>query len=296
MFKKKLYLFMNINNLNNSYTLVDNFNNINNLNIDYTFLENYKIDNTFLDNYKIDYTFLEDNSDFKFISDINIITDFKNNIVKEIKIKENYFNNNEFNDNKIENDYNDKNDNENNEIIDDDEIDDDEKIDNTNLDNLEDDERDFQKILEVKRVTKVVQGGKRLIFRIITVIGDTINKVGLGIGRSTLYNRALQNSITHAQSNLFIVPKTYNNSISIICKQTYGNTLLYFHPAPNNTGVIAGSCVKIILELAGFKNIYVKQHGSNNILNNARATILALKKLLKKYFFYENTIITETEM
>ena len=136
-----------------------------------------------------------------------------------------------------------------------------------------------EKVIQVTRVTKVVKGGKKLTFRAIIIVGDTKRKVGVGVGRADDVNLAMDKAILNGKKNLITVPLTLNYSIPHVVKAGFGGCSIMIRPSKLGTGVIAGGSVRTVLELAGIKNVVAKQFGSNNILNNARATILALTNL-----------------
>jgi small subunit ribosomal protein S5 len=155
-----------------------------------------------------------------------------------------------------------------------------------------------EKVVQVKRVTKVVKGGKKLTFRAVVILGDNKRKVGVGIGRAEDVNLAIDKAILNGKKNLITVPLTIFSSIPHVIKTSLGASTIMLRPASLGTGVIAGGSVRTVLELAGINNILAKQFGSNNILNNAKVTLLALKQLnqkielgksqcLRKKFFYE---------
>ena len=155
-----------------------------------------------------------------------------------------------------------------------------------------------EKVVQVKRVTKVVKGGKKLTFRAVVIIGDNKRKVGVGIGRAEDVNLAIDKAILHAKKNLISVPLTISSSVPHVIEANYGASRIKLRPASLGTGVIAGGSVRTVLELAGIKNVLAKQYGSSNILNNAKVTILALTHLnekielgksqcLRKKLFYE---------
>ena len=139
-----------------------------------------------------------------------------------------------------------------------------------------------EKIVQIKRVTKVVKGGKKMTFRAVVIIGDNKRKVGVGIGRADDVNLAIDKAIINGKKNLINVPLTLKDSIPHVVNASYGACSLMLRPASLGTGVIAGGSVRTVLELAGIKNILAKQFGSNNILNNAKATILALTNINEK--------------
>jgi len=136
-----------------------------------------------------------------------------------------------------------------------------------------------EKIIQVTRVTKVVKGGKKLTFRAIVIVGDAKRKVGVGVGRAEDVNLAMDKAILNAKKNLITVPLTLNYSIPHVVKANYGACKIMIRPSSLGTGVIAGGSVRTVLELAGIKNVVAKQFGASSILNNAKATILALTNL-----------------
>jgi small subunit ribosomal protein S5 len=136
-----------------------------------------------------------------------------------------------------------------------------------------------EKVIQVTRVTKVVKGGKKLTFRAIIIVGDTKRKVGVGVGRADDVNLAMDKAILNGKKNLITVPLTLNYSVPHVVKAGFGACSIMIRPAKLGTGVIAGGSVRTVLELAGIKNVVAKQFGSNNILNNAKATVLALTNL-----------------
>lgn len=158
-----------------------------------------------------------------------------------------------------------------------------------------------EKIIQVKRVTKVVKGGKKMTFRVVVIIGDNKRKVGVGIGRAEDVNLAIDKAILNGKKNLITIALTKVFSIPHVMEVSYGACQLMLRPAALGTGVIAGGSIRTVLELGGIKNIVAKQFGSKSLLNNAKATILALIKLnekielgksqsIRKQIFYNNVI------
>jgi small subunit ribosomal protein S5 len=139
-----------------------------------------------------------------------------------------------------------------------------------------------EKVVQVKRVTKVVKGGKKMTFRAVVIIGDNKRKVGVGIGRAEDVNLAIEKAILNAKKTLITVPLTIYSSVPHVVEASYGASKIMLRPASLGTGVIAGGSVRTVLELAGINNILAKQFGSSNILNNAKVTILALTQLNEK--------------
>lgn len=136
-----------------------------------------------------------------------------------------------------------------------------------------------EKIIEIRRVTKVTKGGKKLSFRAIIVVGDEKGIVGIGIAKANDVLTALKKAKMNALKNLIKVPITKFLSIPSNISGYYGSSNLILHSSKEGSGIIAGGAVRIILEIAGIKNVMAKQLGSNNLLNNARAVILALNSL-----------------
>jgi small subunit ribosomal protein S5 len=121
-----------------------------------------------------------------------------------------------------------------------------------------------------------------MTFRAIVIIGDTKRKVGVGIGRADDVNLAIDKAVLNGKKNLINVPLTLKYSLPHVVNASYGACSIMLRPASLGTGVIAGGSVRTVLELAGIKNILAKQFGGSNILNNAKATILALNFLNQK--------------
>lgn len=133
-----------------------------------------------------------------------------------------------------------------------------------------------ERVIQVKRVTKVVKGGKKLSFRAVIIIGNEKGQVGVGIGKATDVIGAVKKGVTDAKKHIINVPLTKHLSIPHHINGIYGAATVLMRPSAPGCGVIAGGGVRTVLELAGIQNILTKQLGSNNILNNARATIQGL--------------------
>ncbi len=139
-----------------------------------------------------------------------------------------------------------------------------------------------EKVIQIDRVTKVVTGGKKMTFRSIVVVGDTKRKVGVGVGRADDKNTSIEKAVLNAKKSLISVPLTIQRSIPHFIKVAYGASNIMLRPARLGAGVVAGGPVRCVLELAGVKNVLAKQFGSSNILNNTKATMLALVSLNEK--------------
>ncbi|PIZ00921.1 30S ribosomal protein S5 [bacterium (Candidatus Gribaldobacteria) CG_4_10_14_0_8_um_filter_33_9] len=139
------------------------------------------------------------------------------------------------------------------------------------------------KLLEVARVTRVTTGGKRMMFRAVVVIGNKLGKVGLGVSKGKDVSQAVDKAIKTAKKNLMNVSfKEDTIPFDVIAK--FGAARILLRPQRKGRGLVAGGVIRVICHLAGIKNISSKILGrTRNKLNNARATILALKKLTCKH-------------
>jgi small subunit ribosomal protein S5 len=141
-------------------------------------------------------------------------------------------------------------------------------------------ESDWQeRVVQIKRVTKVVKGGKKLSFRAVVIVGNERGQVGVGVGKAADVIGAVKKGVADGKKHLVNVPLTKNNSIPHPTTGEGGGAKVMMRPAAPGTGVIAGGSVRTVLELAGVKNVLAKQLGSDNPLNNARATVDALETL-----------------
>jgi len=139
-----------------------------------------------------------------------------------------------------------------------------------------------ERVVSIERVTKVVKGGKKMSFRAIIVVGNEQGKVGVGVGKASDVITAVRKGVTDGKKHIISIPLTSSNSIPHAINGRFGAAKLILRPSAPGSGVIAGSSTRTVLELAGVKNILSKQLGSNNLLNNARATINGLS-LLRSY-------------
>jgi len=136
-----------------------------------------------------------------------------------------------------------------------------------------------ERVVQVKRVTKVVKGGKKLSFRAVLVIGNEKGQIGVGVGKANDVIGAVKKGVTDAKKHVVNVPLTKSFSIPHPIFGISGAAKIILRPSAIGSGVIAGGSTRTVLELAGIKNILAKQLGSNNTLNNARAALNALKNL-----------------
>jgi small subunit ribosomal protein S5 len=137
----------------------------------------------------------------------------------------------------------------------------------------------LKRVVAIDRVTKVVKGGKKMSFRAIIVVGNEKGKIGVGVGKAGDVITAIKKGVTDGKKHIISIPLTNSNSIPHPTSGKFGAAKLILRPSAPGSGVIAGSSIRTVLELAGIKNILSKQLGSNNLLNNARATINGLSTL-----------------
>ncbi len=135
-----------------------------------------------------------------------------------------------------------------------------------------------EEVISIRRVTKVVKGGKNLRFSAAVVVGDKNGKVGLGKGKAREVPLAIKKAVAHAKKNLVDVP-ILKDTIPFFTVGKFGAARVVLRPASPGTGVIAGGAVRVIMELAGIKNILTKSLRSKNTFTVARATMNGLVSL-----------------
>ena len=136
-----------------------------------------------------------------------------------------------------------------------------------------------EKVVSIKRVTKVVKGGRNMRFTALVVVGDGNGHVGAGLGKATEIPEAIRKGKEDATKNLVTVALDENNSITHDIIGDFGSASVLLKRAPEGTGVIAGGPARNVCELAGIKNIRTKSLGSNNKQNVVLATIEGLSQL-----------------
>lgn len=137
-----------------------------------------------------------------------------------------------------------------------------------------------QRLIDLRRVTRVVAGGKRLRFRACVVIGNRKGKVGLGLAKGADVAIAITKAVKKAEKELIELPPLgENESIPRVVEKKFKASKIILKPAKKGRGLICGGVIRIILELAGIKNATGKILGSHNKINVAQATINALKEL-----------------
>ena len=136
-----------------------------------------------------------------------------------------------------------------------------------------------EEVISIRRVTKVVKGGKNMRFSAAVIVGDKSGRVGLGSGKAREVPLAIKKAVADAKKNLIRVP-IIKDTIPHFKIGKFGASRVVLRPAAAGTGVIAGGAVRVIMELAGVKNILTKIIQSKNPLTVARATMSGLKGII----------------
>lgn len=135
-----------------------------------------------------------------------------------------------------------------------------------------------EKVLYINRSAKVVKGGRKFSFSALVLIGDGQGHIGLGFAKANEVSDAIRKGTEAARKNVLTF-QLEDSTIPHEVNVEWDGARVLLKPAPEGTGVIAGSKVRAALELGGVKNVVAKSFGSNNPLNQIRATILALESL-----------------
>jgi small subunit ribosomal protein S5 len=135
-----------------------------------------------------------------------------------------------------------------------------------------------ERVVEINRVAKVVKGGRRFSFTALVVIGDEVDRVGVGYGKAREVPLAITKAVDDAKKNLFQVPK-HGTTITHESLGKFDAARVFLRPASEGTGVIAGGGVRAVLELAGIRDVLAKSLGTTNPINMAKATVNALQRL-----------------
>ena len=139
-----------------------------------------------------------------------------------------------------------------------------------------------EKVVAIKRVAKVVKGGRRFSFSAIVVVGDGHGVVGYGLGKANEVTNAIAKGIDDAKKNLVKVP-IVNHTVPHQAIGKYGGGIVLLKPASQGTGVIAGGAMRAVLESAGVKDVLAKSKGSSNPHNVVKATFDALTNMRDAY-------------
>lgn len=148
-----------------------------------------------------------------------------------------------------------------------------------------------EKVVAIKRVAKVVKGGRRFSFSAIVVVGDGNGVVGYGLGKANEVTDAITKGIDDAKKNLVKVP-IINGTVPHDSLGKYSGGLVLLKPASQGTGVIAGGAMRAVLESAGVHNVLAKSKGSSNPHNVVKATFDALTKMRDAYTVAQRRGIT----
>jgi small subunit ribosomal protein S5 len=135
-----------------------------------------------------------------------------------------------------------------------------------------------ERVVEINRVAKVVKGGRRFSFTALVVIGDEVERVGVGYGKAREVPLAISKAVDDAKKNMFVVPK-HGTTITHEVLGRFDAARVLLRPASEGTGVIAGGGVRAVLELAGVRDVLAKSLGTTNPINMLKATVVALKDL-----------------
>ncbi|MEO1132040.1 MAG: 30S ribosomal protein S5 [Cyanobacteria bacterium J06639_1] len=136
-----------------------------------------------------------------------------------------------------------------------------------------------ERVVQIRRVTKVVKGGKKLSFRAVVIVGNEKGQVGVGVGKANDVIGAVKKAVSDGKKHLVDAPLTSSYSLPHRMQGIQGGASVLVMPAAPGTGVIAGGSIRTVLELAGVRNALAKQLGSSNPLSNARATVEALRQM-----------------
>ena len=135
-----------------------------------------------------------------------------------------------------------------------------------------------EKVVKIRRVAKVVKGGRHLSFSALVAVGDGQGHVGVGLGKAEAIPDAVRKGAAAAQKDLITVT-LHGTSIPHVVRAKYGAAIALLKPAPAGTGIIAGASMRAVLELAGVKDVVTKSLGSQNPINVSWAVLQALRQL-----------------
>lgn len=133
-------------------------------------------------------------------------------------------------------------------------------------------------VLNVRRVAKVIKGGRRFAFSALVVVGDGKGNIGIALGKSREVSAAIAKALRRAKKIMFAVP-LYKTTIPFSVEGKHGSSRVIIRSASKGTGVIAGGAVRAVMEALGVRDVLAKSIGSSNPQNVVKATVHALKKL-----------------
>ena len=148
-----------------------------------------------------------------------------------------------------------------------------------NRDNRSDAAKEFfEEVVQISRVNKVVKGGRRMSFRVFVIVGDKKGSVGLGLGKSKEVPLGIQTALAQAKKTMVEI-KGVDRTVNHEVQARFGGATVVIRPAKPGTGIIGGGSVRIVLQAMGVNDVVAKCHGSNNPMNAAKATLMALECL-----------------
>ena len=146
-------------------------------------------------------------------------------------------------------------------------------------DRREEEREEFdERVVDIKRVAKVIKGGRRFAFRTVIIVGDNKGQIGIGIGKARAVPDSIRKAAERARRNMTTVALS-GSTIPYEVTARYGGAKVFLKPAAPGTGVIAGGGVRAVLEAVGISDILTKSQGSPNLLNVTMATLKALEQL-----------------
>jgi len=158
-----------------------------------------------------------------------------------------------------------------------------------------------EQVIEVRRVSRTVKGGRRMSFRALVVIGNKKGKVGMGIAKATDVTEAVRKAVTRAKKKLIIVP-IISGTIPYEITAKHGSAVVMLRPASEGTSIVAGGAIRTVAELAGITDLLSKIQGSASKVNNVIATLKAFEsfkdayvKKLEKYAEAKNAVAPKAE-